>query len=91
MYLIGADIGRVPRQDMLLDQGRQVDAEVVVAAAIPFRAFRRVASQVEEVADVDDRLHCLACPGEDADDPAPAEVRVEVQLGQVPFPRNGTS
>jgi hypothetical protein len=38
-----------------------------------------------EVADIDDRRHFLACAGKDANDPAPAQVRVEVQPGQVPF------
>jgi hypothetical protein len=60
--LIGADIGGVPRQDLLLDQDRQVDGEVVVAGAVPFRGFRRIVSHVGEVAGIDDRRHCVACP-----------------------------
>ena len=51
-YLIGAGIGRVPRQDLLLDQHRQQHREVVVGGAAIF-ACRRVVAQVGEVSGID--------------------------------------
>src|SRR5580698_3582325 len=57
----------------------------MVGGAVPVRAVRRVVSQVREVARIDNRRHCLACRGQDADNPALTEVRVEAQPYEVPF------
>jgi taurine transport system permease protein len=85
-YLSGADAGRIPGQDLFLDQRGQQYRQVVVGGAVPFRACRCVVPQGGEVAGIDDRCHGLARPGQDADDPAAAEVRIEAQPVQVPYP-----